>query len=105
MSFYYFECDNCAAIFDEPEIRTTTYGRYFGAEDPGGTEYRYPVCPACGAEDVSETNITEEEIEMYRDICEANKGRKNRIIETELGDYELNQMRDALKYFDRHYTG
>lgn len=58
-------CDNCGAMFDEPELEHDTYENYCGV---GGMfsnshDLLLEVCPSCGSEDIASYCEDEDETE------------------------------------------
>lgn len=43
-----YKCDACDTITDFPDVHKTTYGDWFGADDPKRTPLEIPKCPFCG---------------------------------------------------------
>lgn len=48
-------CDNCGAMFDEPELEKDTYENYFGVSSMFSNSHSMTleVCPSCGSEDIA----------------------------------------------------
>lgn len=48
-------CDNCGAMFDEPELEKDTYENYFGVGSMFSNSHSMTleVCPMCGSEDIA----------------------------------------------------
>ena len=48
-------CDNCGAMFDEPELVRDTYESYFGVSSMFSNSHTMTleVCPSCGSEDIA----------------------------------------------------
>lgn len=48
-------CDNCGAMFDEPELENDTYESYYGVSSMFSNSHSMmlEVCPCCGSEDIA----------------------------------------------------
>ena len=58
-------CDNCGAMFDEPELEKDTYENYFGVSSmfTNSHSMTIEVCPSCGSEDIASYCEDEDETE------------------------------------------
>ena len=58
-------CDNCGAMFDEPELEKDTYENYYGVSGmfPNSHSMTLEVCPCCGSEDIASYCEDEDETE------------------------------------------
>ena len=65
-----YKCNSCGRFFDEPNYKTTTYGEYYGAEDPYRQTLLLALCPHCGEEDdMEECGENEQYVDdLWKDI-------------------------------------
>ncbi len=61
-----YRCNRCHEVFTEPDYRTTTYGEYYGAEDPYNQKLHIEVCPYCGEEE-NFSECADPDADEYRD--------------------------------------
>lgn len=54
-----YKCDNCGAVFEEPDVMVEDPSPAGVGLAPG--KYKYYVCPACGSEDIDECPYEEDE--------------------------------------------
>ena len=50
-----YQCYNCCAIFEKPDIEWVNVGVYYGVDNPYGKQATIEVCPCCGCEEFQET--------------------------------------------------
>ena len=56
------KCFICNKLFDEPELKNTTYESYYGVagELSSRTPITIELCPYCGSEEIAESSEEEE---------------------------------------------
>lgn len=60
-----WKCDNCGALFDEPEVERESYEGYYGVSGMFSDRHYFSieVCPSCGSEDIDSYCEEEDELE------------------------------------------
>ena len=65
-------CNECGCMFEDPDVRRTTYESYYGdySEVSSHTTLYLDICPRCGSDDIEVKEEDEEEEEEDDELCQ-----------------------------------
>lgn len=90
-----YKCNKCGEYFNKPKYKTTTYGSYYGAEDPYNQTLDIAYCPYCDEEnDFEECCENEQYVEdLWKDIRKLDN--YNKVLDSYFS-YIVDDFRDDL---------